>query len=203
MKRAPVAALSVAILALALLPASVQAAAGTLDQHADPGENSHLSDGELTQTFTAGMTGQLTQIELRCVTDTGGTGSVHLSVGSANASGECGGEAAGWVTFVFASPPAVVTGHVYTITFHCETPTHWSLAAADYTGGAPGGDPLPAIDFAFRTYVLAAAATQPPTTTAVESHPSSGPPIWWLPAALALALGSLVVVAWRRRDRIR
>jgi hypothetical protein len=199
-------AAAAALLTLAILPASSLAVvAGTLDQDVEPGQGDYLSDSPLTQTFTAGLTGQLTMVELYCVTDTGGIGSATLSVGSADATGDCSGDAAGWTSFVFASPPAVTAGQQYTIAFQCETPTHWGVAAAAYSGGAAGdgdGNPLRGVDdFAFRTYVLSQQTT-PPTTTTGSSGSSGGLP-WWLPAMAALVMSSLVVASRRQVERAR
>jgi hypothetical protein len=184
-----------AILALLVIPTGVLAlVGGTLDVDVEPGAGNHLSDSTLTQTFTAGLTGQLTEVELYCMTDTGTLGTVTLSVDAADSSGgQCSGDAMGWVAFTFASPLNVTAGQQYTITFECITPTHWGTAAAPYSGGsaAEGGEPI-ADDMAFRTYVLT--ATPPPTSTVVGHAPAAGSALWLLSALLAFALGSLAVI---------
>jgi hypothetical protein len=198
MRRPFVAAASAALLTLMLVPVA-GAATGTLDQQAPPGEGSYLVDWTLTQTFTAGLTGQLTEVDLYCVTDTGSDGPADVSVGSASTTGTCPGAGAAWAAFVFSSPLSITAGQQYTITFHDPTPTHWFEAAADYPGGA-GADPENTEfsgDFAFRTWVLSTATAPPTTVVASERGSAQDPPAWLLPAGLASVAATLVVL--RRR----
>jgi hypothetical protein len=190
-----------AILTLLVIPSGALAlGVGTLDVDVEPGAGYHLSDGVMTQTFTAGLTGQLTQVELYCMTELV-VGDVTLSVDSADSSGgQCGSDAMGWVAFTFASPLNVTAGQQYTITFQCMTPTHWGTAAVPYSGGsAMDGDPI-ADDIAFRTYVLA--ATPPPTATATGPAAPGGSMSWLIFAVLGLVAASLYALGRRQAGRI-
>jgi hypothetical protein len=205
------AAVAAAVLALAILPAGVQAVAvaGTLDQSVPPGESLYLTNSTKTQTFTAGLTGQLTLVQIYCAGDTASSvASLTISIGTHIAVGTCG-PGAGWTSFDFttlppepavqpalaADPPAVTAGQQYTITIVGGMPRRLGTAAANYAGGAAamGGEPIDGVtDLAFRTYVLAAAATMPPTSAAGRSSSSDGaPPIWLLAAAFACVAGTL------------
>jgi len=212
MRRSRIAAIAAAVLALAILPAGVQAVAvaGTLDQSVAPGESLYLTDSTQTQTFTAGLTGQLTLVQIYCAGDTDSSvASLTISIGTHIAVGTCG-PGAGWTSFDFtklppepavqpalaADPPAVTAGQQYTITIDIAVPHRLGVAAADYAGGAVAehGNPIDGVtDLAFRTYVLAAASTMPPTSAAGSSRSSDeAPPTWLLAAAFACVAGMLI-----------
>jgi hypothetical protein len=212
MRRSRIAAIAAAVLALAVLAPAVQAKAipGTLDQSVAPRESLYLTDSSSTQTFTAGLTGQLTFVELYCSGDTDtSTALLTISIGTHIAVGQCG-PGANWTGFDFttlspepavqpalaADPPTVTAGQQYTITIDIAVPHRMGVAAANYAGGAAaeGGEPIDGVtDFAFRTYVLGAAATMPPTSAAGSSRSSDGaPPVWLFAAAFACIAGVLI-----------
>lgn len=220
-------ALAVAGSALAVIP-------GTLDQHHECGGtdcnlsgvaayphwySQHLiTPGNLVnlgQTFTAGVTGQLTEVELYLNLQDGSIPpslDVHVvstasgipqseavlattTVSTSGGSWASMGTAA-WIPVVFASPPTVTAGTQYAIILSRADPagSTWLVWEMDSDTGAPaytnypGGDALASTkgpadltdtwasmftilndggsgnaDFAFRTYVAAAAPTPTPT----------------------------------------
>ena len=221
MRRSRIAAIAAAVLALAVLAPAAQAVVvvpGTLDQSVPPGASLYLTDSKSTQTFTAGLTGQLVLVQLYCAGDTDtAVASLTISIGTHVAVAQCG-PGAGWTSFDFttlppepavqpalaADPPAVTAGQQYTITIDIAVPHRMGIAAANYAGGAAaeGGEPIDGVtDLAFRTYVLAAAATMPPTSAAGSSRSSDGAPVWLLLAGFACLAGLLI--AGRRYQTAR
>jgi hypothetical protein len=201
-----------AVLALLLLPSTAVATPipGTLDQEVLPGEGStYLADWNVTQRFTAGLTGELVLVELYCFSDVGLPAAVTVTLGSSTATGACGDTVA-WVPIFFGSTPPdaagravaaggpiVVAGQHYTITFGSPTPTHWGVAASNYAGGAAAaaGEPIQDVtDFAFRTYVNTSVTPPPTSAFASAGGSDAGSPLWLLVAVWGGALVSLVVL---------
>jgi hypothetical protein len=214
--------LSVGLL-LALAPATALALnSADLDQSCESADLTYSTTMDLAQTFKAGRTGSLDDVELRM----GGTGTITASIfatssglptGSAlaSASATLSGDEV-WLDFAFVSPASVTSGTVYAIVFN--TGANASIeggmdAYADgqalhnegtWVANAPG-----MLDYAFRTYVSAAAeptptivATPPPTSTVADT--ASGGAIPALPLLLSLiATGGLLLHSDRvsRRDR--
>jgi hypothetical protein len=159
-----------AALLVGLMPGIAAAdgwAPGVKDQSTGWNESMWTSDGNaVTQTVTAGMTGDLTRVRLYCAFPD--TADVGIQLGSSWASGMCSG--AGWWNYNFRAPlPHVTAGSQFTLRI---SPTDgdnvsFGIANSDYAGGAAaeGGDPIeyegsPVTDFAFETYVMGS-----PTTT--------------------------------------
>jgi|SRR5271157_5384326 len=172
MRRAMMAAVAAVMLILAIAPSSFAVVVlGTLDQSAAPGTTPYLSDWDVSQTFTAGRTGLLTQVQLYCDSNGGGDVSVSLSVGTSSGDATCG-NTPGWADFVLISAIQVVAGQQYTIAHAGGQPFDLYVTASDYAGGAaaangnPITDPVVVSDFAFQTYVY-----NPSTTTYLWSAP--------------------------------
>ncbi|HEX7490647.1 MAG TPA: hypothetical protein VF337_02970 [Candidatus Limnocylindrales bacterium] len=150
MKR-PALALSAGILMMALLPGSTLATfIGTVDQ-----ENTVISNGgtnssqPLAQTFTAGKTGLLTQIQLS-MRATGGdiglqieatTGGLPNGTVLATTVHTSPSNISGWCAFSLASPIPVIAGTKYAIVFDMSPLT--GVPTADSSGNTyPGGQAL-------------------------------------------------------------
>jgi hypothetical protein len=145
MKR-PALALSAGILMMALLPGSTLATfIGTVDQ-----ENTVISNGgtnssqPLAQTFTAGKTGLLTQIQLS-MRATGGdiglqieatTGGLPNGTVVATTVHTSPANISGWCAFSLVSPIAVIAGTKYAIVFDMSPLTG---ATADSSGNTYSG----------------------------------------------------------------
>jgi hypothetical protein len=162
MKHRLLAAATASVLALALLPGGAWAAMpGGLDQNVPPAGTpvmAAFSAGDaVTQTFTAGVTGALTHVELYCEGASGPAG-VDIYFGTFHeASGTCPGTA-GWVDLNFKASQLMAAGSTSTIRIVASDDLSLGVAGAGYSGGAAGdavGDPITGLDdFAFRTYVL-------------------------------------------------
>ncbi len=166
------------------------ALAGTVDQQqTDHGGGSRAisSGGSLAQTFTAGASGALDQVDLYLTAFNSPIADMNVQIRSL--SGDSPGDAVlasqsvsasmvssagGFVPFNFTAPATVVAGTRYALV--ADSPAMfphddaWTLSSATnpYTGGAPFTNPTSppsgpwspgtTTDFAFRTYV-----TAPPT----------------------------------------
>jgi hypothetical protein len=167
------------------------ALAGTLDQQQTIGTSNVgiVSTQSLAQTFTAGRSGQLDQVDLDLVKHSSPVGlSVELRNVVAAAPGtqvlasasvpaaSVSGVAFGFIPVVFATAPPVTAGTQYAIVAYTASVSPNSYSWADgngnpYSGGtelsALSSPPVPpwssfaTYDFAFKTYV---APTPPPAT---------------------------------------
>jgi hypothetical protein len=165
-KRGFLAAAAAALFVLALVPGAAGAfplVPGDLDQHVgDSGSVLPIgTQGNAIQTFTAGKTGLLTYVSLPCMTtDQGQVISLSVAVGTASATSACTFPG-GWTRFVFDTPPEVVTGTQYAMTFtggeYTESSAVWlTVAGSSYAGGSfsEAGMPVGGIDdVAFETFV--------------------------------------------------
>jgi hypothetical protein len=166
------------------------ALAGTLDQQQPDGGAGKLVDSvqSVAQTFTAGISGGLDQVDLNLVTPVA-TPTAYLSVELRDVSGGAPGGmilasqsvpvsrvsgVAAFVSVTFAPPAPVVAGSHYAIVAYTATPGAnawgWTFSSAvdPYPGGGifsttnspPSGPWTPAIrDFAFKTYVVPSPST--------------------------------------------
>jgi hypothetical protein len=171
-------ALCAGLLLLALAPGSVLAAS-VVDQkyEVDSTGWGGTATNYFAQTFTVGITGKLTSVDLRLSEAAAVPVTVHISGlsggvprGTGLASGSASIQFVNWYNFALTPPVSVTAGQTLGIVF--------SLGAGGSVkgsapGGYPGGQALikpaaswelhPEIDFAFRTYVEKAVATPAPT----------------------------------------
>ena len=217
------------LLLVALLPGAVSAAiSGSPDQSNDPASPRPPTigtPGQIAQTFTAGMTGSLTGVQLFLT----GFGTITASIeptsgglptGAAIASDTESWNGIGWVDFPFAVPVPVSSGTKYAIVFNTGNNGAIEGSADTYSSGQAlivNGtwmsiqDYAPSsllFDFAFKTYVdvpvVAPPQTAPPTNT--DSSPSSnetGSLAWLLPAGLIGLVGGAIVLVVRRQRLTR
>jgi hypothetical protein len=176
--------------ACALAPSA--ALAGTLDQQQTdgPAYNNIYSSVSYAQSFTAGVSGGLDQIDLYLSSPgaptaplsveirdlyAGAPGNIVLASHSVPATGF----SAGFMPIKFATPAPVVAGTQYAIVAYSSTgvgnPYLWFLTTANpYAGGEKFATPFtppslgdwsgyPTGDFAFKTYVLPPVTTSSPT----------------------------------------
>jgi len=163
------------------------ALAGTLDQqqtdHAD-GSRAISANGSLAQTFEAGASGALDQVDLYLTAFNSPTADMNVQIRavSGGSPGETvlasqtlpasavSGVPGGFVPFHFAVPASVVAGTQYALVADSAAvfphDDAWSLSSATnpYGNGAPFTNPNsppsgawapgPTTDFAFRTYVV-------------------------------------------------
>jgi hypothetical protein len=174
MKRRASGALAAAILVLGLAPGLAQAVAipGTLDQSVGPSATYYLRDSNMTQTFTAGLSGALTHIALYCASDGSGTANISVSVGTSSGLAQCE-DTPGWADVILIGSQTVTAGQQYTITIPSSVPMKLYAAASNYSGGeaAENGGPITNVsDIAFRTYVW-----NPSTTTYAWSKSNVAP----------------------------
>ncbi|HEY5486988.1 MAG TPA: hypothetical protein VIK06_05010 [Candidatus Limnocylindrales bacterium] len=191
MRRAAVLVIPALVFALLASPGLTAATSGTPDQSNSPTEVScsNYSSSPLAQTFTAGKSGPLSGVDLWM--DQDGSAAVTLSIEGttagqpddtvlATASAIPPGTGA-WVDFTFSSPPSVTAGTIYAIVFNmpryshiCGAGTYASGHAWDYDSAwfSYGGD---AGEFAFQTYVDAAAAPEPTPTPSPSPTPGRVP----------------------------
>jgi hypothetical protein len=190
MKRGAIALLT-ALMLVSLLP-GLTVAASVLDQHSE--DTSYGWGGNVTatygQTFTVGMTGSLTGIALSVdavsvattvdvkIEALGGTGFPN---GTALTSGSAAvPTTSGWVS-VSLTPYSVTSGQVYAIVFTMNAQPNgqwevWGSLANPYANGEAqdGNNGWSALqnvttsDFAFRTYVDAAASSPSASATATQ-----------------------------------
>jgi hypothetical protein len=200
MKRRALALLT-SLLLVYLVPGSAVAATADLDQSTAYGPGHDFGGAvQLAQTFTAGKTGTLTSVDL----DMRGSGSVTVTlkgatngildhnvvpIGAALATATASVTTAsmGWVKFSFASPYAITSGNFYSIVFSPGVAsvggsstnygggraliywsTSWVTVASKYGSGG-------AADWAFRTWVKAAAPKATPTLKATPTAPKKTP----------------------------
>jgi hypothetical protein len=150
---------------------------------------SDYSSSPLAQTFTAGQTGPLTGVDLWMNED--GIAAVTLSIEGTTAGKPDGTVLAtasatplgsgAWVDFSFSSPPTVTAGNMYAIVFNMPLYSHICGAGA-YAGGRAwdydaawfsyGGDTG---EFAFQTYVDAAAPTAATPSPTPSPVPTASP----------------------------
>jgi hypothetical protein len=176
----PALALSAGFLLLALLPGSTLASfGGVLDQSDTTVTAIANSSSNLAQTFTAGKTGLLTNVQLYMASSSGSlnvtvettSSGLPSGVGVANSNPATPTTTAGWVDFSFPAPPAVTSGVMYAIVFNLSSlggvPSADGTTADTYPGGQAlvySGSSWVSVnvnfsDFAFKTYV------DPQTTT--------------------------------------
>lgn len=186
----------VAMLALFSSPAL---AAATLDQSNGPG-TSYVGGATFTQIFTAGLTGQLTAVDLYLAingseSDTVTIQGTHLQFGDiwpdgtvlATASANVTGvdiSTPSWVEFTFSTPASVTAGTQYAIVVATTNAQIYGTSGNAYAGGAAWeydsgssqwlGFGATLGDFSFRTFVDAAAATASPSAAA-SAGTSAGP----------------------------
>jgi hypothetical protein len=211
-----------ALMILALAPGSAFGFTGTLDQENTPNpdgyEGAH-APGYYGQTFTAGMSGYLTEAELSgrfmsvpaVVAPNATSGNVYVKVfatsgglptGSQLGSGTAVvGTTVGWFTITFTTAIAITSGTMYALQFNMD-PGVGVVFGNDYAGGtkfAGNGTDSPMLgqgDWAFRTYVSETApATLPPTSTGTTGSGSgtSFPILVIVGALCAVGTGSLVI----------
>lgn len=172
-------ALLAGLLLLALAPGPALAAS-VVDQK---GEVENISWGganlsSFAQTFTVGITGKLTSVDLRLSEDTAVSVTAHISAlsgGSPRGTGLTSGSASvhfvAWYHFPLSPSVTVTAGQTYGIVFSVgSTGTVYGSTGDQYPGGqalikGTGSwvPPQAGVDFEFRTYVEKAAPTPAPT----------------------------------------
>jgi hypothetical protein len=224
----------VAILALAAAPVLAAPPTGTLDQEQAGATWDLVGFGgiDAAQTFTAGMTGQLTDVEVNVVvaveadpTITAGifATSGGLPTGSPLATDtQTGGD--GWLTFNFATPTSVTNGTQYALVIEPAGSITWrGVCSDDYAGGqaliddegswktfpqyatdneVAGSENYCVLDFAFRTYVVQPETSPPPTSTVGAARDSGSS----APVSLMLLAATAALAALvtvRRRLTVR
>ena len=172
---APAAALAVVVGALAGPLAASSSAAGTLDQSQTAQESgSSVDPSPLAQTFTAGMSGSLSEVDLLLrsnedytdpvtveIRDTSGGAPASTVLASATVmDSELSRSSYNWIAVNFAHPATVQAGTQYAIVAYTSGTEHWGFASGDPdAGGTAWGTSgaVPSLDFAFKTYVDSAA----------------------------------------------
>ena len=180
------------VVAALFLGVASSASAGTLDQQQtdfSAGTGTIDSGQTSAQTFTAGLTGGIDQVDVHL--ESSGTPTAPLNVEIRDVSGGAPGgtvlagqsvpassvpAAGSWVTVNFATPAPVTAGSQYAIVAYSSTLSitqhyFWGYGGNSYAGGGfaytstspPSGAWTPTtVDLAFKTYVGPAS----PTTTA-------------------------------------
>ena len=214
------------------LPAMALAIPGTLDQHQEAGPD--YAGGTKTalmeaQTFTAGITGQMSAVSL--LLSINGSETINVSIETLDGSLQPSGTvlATGsnpitgtdrnvtqWVVFTLNTPVSVVAGHQYAIvTSVTNAYVFGSFQSTDtYAGGkwwfvqtTTWTDlGFTTYDLAFRTYVTAPdptaapSSTPPPTSTDAASASIVGSgSSWLLPIGLIGLIATLAAMSIRRR----
>jgi hypothetical protein len=175
-------ALCACLLLLGLVPGSTLAVSGVRDQSnpstdLNPACSSAARDYPLAQTFTAGKSGLLTEVDLWMTGD--GTTSFAVKIEGTTSGGAPNdadvlatatatpASTAGWVKFIFSTPPSITSATVYAIVF--STGRIFAVCAADSYAGAlawaDDGSWSSGGEMAFQTFVAAAAATPTPCAT--------------------------------------
>ncbi len=179
-------ALALAVLAL---PGAAHAT-GTLDQQQSATGSRTVSNGSLAQTFTAGLSGQLDQVDLHLEASTNPPQPVTVEILGVDGSGApvsanvlatisvpaesipscCGGAA--FVPVTFSAQAQVMAGTKYAIVIYASSQTpYWSQPQGGgdlYPGGSDWVSEKPPTvwfalgfgDFAFKTYVTVAPTSQ-------------------------------------------
>jgi hypothetical protein len=177
------------------------------------------------QTFTVGMAGKLTGVDLnlqgvevattvdvtiQSLNGSGFPNGTHLASGSATAPATTG-----WVHFALTPMISVTVGQVYAIVFTINGQPNapwevWGAITNPYAGGEAqdassgwhGLQDVTTSDFAFRTYVDAAAKSAPPTGTApVGGTDNSGSSLPLIAAGLAAAAALAIMRRYRLPSR--
>jgi hypothetical protein len=182
------AGLATAALLLALLPGSVLAvASGSVLDQSDTSTSSWEQNSDVrAQTFTAGLTGALTDVRLYLY---GGGGSQTVTIYATSGDAPTGsvlatsgslsvGGAIAWYDFGFTAPLLVTAGHQYAMVFGGSN-LSVNEGGSDYAGGrslywnGTAWVTAPSTDFAFQTYVGPATVLQWDKTQVVggESTP--------------------------------
>jgi hypothetical protein len=219
-------AMAAGVILLAVSPGlSLAVPPGTLDQSQDTGTATMSTTADMFQTFTVGLSGQLTGVQVYMNGD--GTHSATVAIQATS-----GGDptltdlqvatavippAAGFVDFVFGSPVAVTTGDVMALRINTgSSAAAWGSSADSYANGEAmminGGwaaiDGL--ADFRFQTFVqvstqptAARTSTPPPTAASAGGSGEGDTSIWLLPFGLAAFAGASLFVARRRPRPIR
>jgi hypothetical protein len=178
--------------------------AGTLDQQQTVSDTTAVihSGSSTAQTFTAGLSGGVDQVDLKLAAS--GSPTYNLSIEIRDVSGGAPGAmvlasrsvpassvpgTAAFVSINFALPAPVAAGTQYAIVAYSSTPSgneySWSISSANpYAGGndfftattPPSGTwtPLASFDLAFKTYVTPAAADNTPPETMIGSKKIKG-----------------------------
>ena len=171
-------ALGAGLLLLALTPGSALAAS-VVDQkdEIDTTGWAGTATNSFTQTFTVGITGKLTSIDLSLSEAAAVTVTARISAlsggaprGTGLATGSASVQFLGWYNFPLSPPVSVTAGHAYGIVFTVGVGgAAYGSAGTVYPGGqalvkeGASWAPHPEMDFEFRTYVEKAAATPAPT----------------------------------------
>lgn len=224
MKRIGIGLVSVAIgVMLVSAPALATAPTDTADQSAAFVTYFGSFSSAAYQTFTAGLSGHLTRVDLYCYRNSDTlTAEISVTVEGETATATCPASPEpqigvtpqvdpSAVEFTFASPPSVTANTQYEMTID---PGEFSIhlgTATGYAGGqALNNAHMPIVqvqDFAFSTYVKTDASTSsaPPATTSTpaptatvdSARPASGATDWLVPTGLTCLLVAVLVV--RRR----
>jgi len=158
MKRRIVGAAIAAMLTMAQLPGAASAAMpGTLDQNVDVAGSptvTMLDPGQtLSQTFTAGVDGLLTRVDLHCGSVSGPVNVTLFAFGLLEGTVSCYNQE--WVEFDFKQSAAMNAGDSGLL--QIQAGGYSALlgrAASDYAGGSADIDGAPTPDIAFRTYMM-------------------------------------------------
>jgi hypothetical protein len=187
-----------------------------LDQSNDQHALSVGAESDLAQTFTAGRSGSLTDVELfmngtGTITATIYATTLGLPTGPAKASASVTlTNVDAWVDFHYSSAPAVTSGTMYAVAFNTGALAAVWGSTDTYANGQglldngawiPNPDSVVIKDYAFRTYVKAPGTTPAPTTTEAVSSSGSALPGLVLPLAFILLVGGLLVPVSRRRQQ--
>ena len=160
----------VLVLTALVIPGAAWAQGGTLDQSNETPSNSSIGFPPLAaQTFTAGRSGLLDQVELRGFKDTGGEAVVQIT--AVDTSGLPTGQALGsgsfnadqlpesvvWISVPIEPAVPVTAGVQYAIVIPPDTggSFRWTVGDNNYSGGTmvQGTSVFFGLDFHFRTYV--------------------------------------------------
>lgn len=157
-------------------PLAVAAKRPLLDQEQASTTGRYVNHFVRTQSFVAGLNGELAAVALRFSIDAGGASAITLTISAGDPATGCATGPAlatttltttinGWATASFSVPPAMVVGNVYALTV--SDAYNWCLSANTnaYPAGLICG--FPTIDGAFRTYVTTDVQVFSVTTTGV------------------------------------
>jgi Ca2+-binding RTX toxin-like protein len=186
--RSRAASLAACVAATASLGLAAPAFGGTLDQQQPVAETQHPfgnSFGDRAQTFTAGLSGALDQVDLMLECPTSGTATVDITTVASGAPTETvlasedvglddDAEDATFDAVAFSAPATVTSGTQYAIAVSANCNSAVLAANGDeYAGGAAFSRPAPCCgpldpwdphspsnDLAFRTYVVPAESNQ-------------------------------------------
>jgi hypothetical protein len=224
MKRVAVSVAAGALLLAALPGLSLADPPGTLDQSQNTGTATIGTTADVYQTFTVGITGTLTGVQVYMNGDGSATATVAIqsttggnpSLTDIVSTASVVPAADGLVDFTFSTGVSVTSGDVLAIRINTGASTAaWGSSSDAYVGGQAmwlngGWQAVPNMaDFRFQTFVQTGAvpdseptATPPPTSTAPGGTDGPGPEIWLLSFGM-LALTATTLVATRRSYRVR